>query len=195
MVERLEAKVRYREIVREELGDSAKYVNLEARTVEGEKVRIATSLNRERIEEDMAFAGYNLLVTSEAEADAREIYKAYHNLWRIEHSFRVMKTCLEARPVYVSDPETIFGHFTVVYYALTVMRLLELKVFEDKLPIEQLFDFIRDYRVTETCEGGFVNNATDTPTYRAIKKKLGLSKLGNVYLSKKDLDNLFKTEF
>ena len=194
MVERLEAKVRYKEIVREELGDSAKYVNLEARTVEGEKVKIAVSLDQERIDEDMAFAGYNLLVTSEAEADAREIYKAYHNLWRIEHSFRVMKTCLEARPVYVSDPETIFGHFLVVYYALTVMRLIELKAFEDALPIEQLFDFIRGYNVTENYDGSFVNNATDTPTYRAIKEKLGLSKLGNVYLSRKDLDNLFKIE-
>ena len=59
---------------------------------------------------------------------------------------------------------------------------------------EQLFDFIRGYNVTETREGGFVNNATDTPTYRAVKEKLGLAKLGNVYLSKKDLDNLFKTE-
>lgn len=106
-----------------------------------------------------------------------------------------MKTCLEARPVYVSDPETIFGHFLVVYYGLTVMRLLELKVFEDRLPIEQLFDFIRDYRVTENVDGSFVNNATDTPAYRAIKQKLGLSKLGNVYLTKKDLDNLFQTEF
>ena len=194
MVERLEAKVRCKEVVREELGDSAKYVNLEAKTVDGEKVKIAASLDRERVDEDLSLAGYNMLVTSEAEADARKIYRAYHNLWRIENSFRVMKTCLEARPVYVSDPNTIFGHFTVVYYALTVMRLLELKAFEDRLPIEQLFDFIRGYNVTETREGGFVNNATDTPTYRAVKEKLGLAKLGNVYLSKKDLDNLFKTE-
>ena len=195
MVERLEAKVRYKEIVREELGDSAKYVNLEAKTVGGEKVKIAASLDRERVDEDLSLAGYNLLVTSEAEADAREIYRAYHSLWRIEHSFRVMKTCLEARPVYVSDPDTIFGHFLVVYYSLTIMRLIEFKVFEDRLPIEQLFGFIRDYRVTENIDGGFVNNATDTPTYRAIKQKLGLSKLGNVYLTKKDLDNLFQTEF
>ena len=158
-------------------------------------MKIAASLDRERIDEDLSLSGYNLLVTSEAEADAREIYKAYHNLWRIEHSFRVMKTCLEARPVYVSDPDTIFGHFLVVYYSLTIMRLIEFKVFEDRLPIEQLFDFIRDYRVTENIDGGFVNNATDTPTYRAIKQKLGLSKLGNVYLTKKDLDNLFQTEF
>ena len=87
---------------------------------------------------------------------------------------------------------TIFGHFLVVYYALTVMRLIEFKIFEDRIPIEQLFDFIRGYNVTENVDGSFVNNATDTPTYRAIKEKLGLAKLGNVYLTKKDLDNLFK---
>lgn len=194
MVERLETKVRYKETVREELGDSAKYVNLEAKTIDGEKVKIAASLDQERVDEDLSLAGYNLLVTSETEADAREIYRAYHSLCRIEHSFRAKKTCLEARPVYVSDPDTIFGHFLVMYYSLTIMRLIEFKVFEDRLPIDQLLDFVRGYNVTENYDGSFINNATDTPTYRAIKEKLGLSKLGNAYLSRKDLDNLFKIE-
>ena len=194
MVERLQGKITYKEAVREELGDSVKYVNLEAKTIEGERVKIATSLNQKKIDEDLAFAGYNLLVTSETSATAVEIYKAYHNLWRIEQSFRVMKTCLEARPVFVSDTNTIFGHFLVVYYALVIMRLLELKIFEDKIAIEQLFDFIRGYRVTENYDGSFINNATDTSTYRKIKDKLCLSKLGNVYLSRRDLDLLFETE-
>ena len=195
MVERLQSKITYKEAVREELGDSVKYVNLEAKTIEGERVKIATSLDQKKVDEDLAFAGYNLLVTIETSAPAAEIYKAYHNLWRIEQSFRVMKTCLEARPVFVSDTNTIFGHFLVVYYALVIMRLLELKIFEDKIAIEQLFDFIRGYRVTENYDGSFINNATDTSTYRKIKDKLCLSKLGNVYLSRRDLDLLFETEF
>ena len=195
MVERLQSKITYKEAVREELGDSVKYVNLEAKTIEGERVKIATSLDQKKVDEDLAFAGYNLLVTSETSAPAAEIYKAYHNLWRIEQSFRVMKTCLEARPVFVSDTNTIFGHFLVVYYALVIMRLLELKIFEDKIAIEQLFDFVRGYRVTENYDGSFINNATDTSTYRKIKDKLCLSKLGNVYLSRRDLDLLFETEF
>lgn len=195
MVERLKSKITYKEAVREELGDSVKYVNLEAKTIEGEKVKIATSLDEKKIDEDLAFAGYNLLVTSETGVFATEIYKAYHNLWRIEQSFRVMKTCLEARPVFVSDTNTIFGHFLIVYYALVIMRLLEFKIFDDKIAIEQLFDFIRDYKVTENYDGSFINNATDTSTYRKIKNRLGLSRLGNVYLSRRDLDLLFETEF
>lgn len=188
MVERLENKINYKEIVREELGDSVKYVKLEAKTIEGEKVKIATSLNADKIEEDLKFAGFNLLVTSEIKASARDIYYAYHNLWRIEHSFRLMKTYLEARPVYVSKKETIFGHFLIVYYGLVMIRLLEFKVFNDVLPAEQLFEFIRDYCISENYDGTYINNATESDTYYKIKEKLGLSKLGNVYLSKKDCD-------
>lgn len=195
MVDRLINKIHYKEAVREELGDAVKYVNLKATTQDGEKVKIATSLNQEKIDEDLSFAGYNLLVTSEVNADAKDIYNAYHNLWRIEHSFRVMKTQLEARPAYVSTKETIFGHFLIVYVALVIMRLIELKIFNDEIPIEQLFDFIRDYKVTENYDGSFINNASNTATYLKVKEKLGLSKLGNVYLSKRDVDLILNTEF
>lgn len=195
MVDRLINKIHYKEAIREELGDAVKYVNLKATTQDGEKVKIATSLNQEKIDEDLSFAGYNLLVTSEVNADAKDIYNAYHNLWRIEHSFRVMKTQLEARPAYVSTKETIFGHFLIVYVALVIMRLIELKIFNDEIPIEQLFDFIRDYKVTENYDGSFINNASNTATYLKVKEKLGLSKLGNVYLSKRDVDLILNTEF
>ena len=195
MVDRLINKIHYKEAVREELGDAVKYVNLKATTQDGEKVKIATSLNQEKIDEDLSFAGYNLLVTSEVNADAKDIYNAYHNLWRIEHSFRVMKTQLEARPAYVSTKETIFGHFLIVYVALVIMRLIELKIFNDEIPIEQLFDFIRDYKVTENYDGSFINNASNTTTYLKVKEKLGLSKLGNVYLSKRDVDLILNAEF
>ncbi len=90
MIDRLSNKITYKEIVQEELSDSVKYVNLKTTTQESEKVKIVTSLNKEKIDEDMAFAGYNLLVTSEVDSDAKDIYNAYHNLWRIEHSFRLM---------------------------------------------------------------------------------------------------------
>ena len=195
MVDRLSNKITYKEIVREELGDSVKYVKLKASTQEGEKVKIATSLNQEKIDEDMAFAGYNLLVTSEVNADAKDIYNAYHKLWRIEHSFRVIKTQLEARPAYVSTTETIFGHFLIVYFALVIMRLIELKIFNDELPIEQLFDFIRDYKISENYDSSFINNATASSTYQKIKEKLGIAKLGNVYLSKHDVDLILNTMF
>jgi hypothetical protein len=74
------------------------------------------------------------------------------------------------------------------------MRLLELKVFEDEIPAAQLFEFVRQYNVTENYDLTYINNSTWSRTFEKIKEKLGLSKLGNVYLSKKDMDLLFQTE-
>ena len=51
--------------------------------------------------EDLKYAGYNLLVTSELDMDPLQVYRTYHNLWKIEESFRITKSYLDARPVYV----------------------------------------------------------------------------------------------
>lgn len=193
-VEKLSKLLSYKQIAKEDIGDSVKYVNFEARDVEGRKIKIATSLNQEKIDNDLKFAGYNMLVTSEIKADPKEIYRIYHNLWRIEESFRLLKTYLESRPAFVSDEDTIKGHFLICYISLTLIRLLELKIFNDEIPAAQLFEFIRQYNVTENYDMSYINNSMSSSTYLKIKEKLGLSKLGNLYLSKKDLDKLFETE-
>ena len=179
---------------KEEYGDSIKYVNFTSIDKEGEVVKSVPSLNQEKIDEDLSFAGYNLLVTSEINKSAQDIYNTYHGLWRIEESFRVMKTYLEARPVYLQNKESIYGHFTICYMALTILRLIELKVFNDELPIGQIIEFIRNYNITETLEGSFINNATKSNTLSIIQKRYGLSKLDNIQLRKKDVENILASE-
>ena len=179
---------------KEEYGDSIKYVNFTSIDQEGEVVKSIPSSNQEKIDEDLSFAGYNLLVTSEINKSAQDIYNTYHGLWRIEESFRVMKTYLEARPVYLQNKESIYGHFTICYMALTILRLIELKVFNDELPIGQIIEFIRNYNITETLEGSFINNATKSNTLSIIQKRYGLSKLDNIQLRKKDVENILTSE-
>ena len=179
---------------KEEYGDSIKYVNFTSIDKEGEVVKSIPSLNQEKIDEDLSFAGYNLLVTSEINKSAQDICNTYHGLWRIEESFRVMKTYLEARPVYLQNKESIYGHFTICYMALTILRLLEIKVFNDELPIGQIIEFIRNYNITETLEGSFINNATKSNTLSIIQKRYGLSKLDNIQLRKKDVENILTSE-
>ena len=193
-IEKIVKLMSVKKVLREELGDSAKYVNLSATSIEGEKVKIVSSLNEEKIKNDLDFAGYNMIITSEINADPILIYKTYHNLWRIEESFRILKTYLESRPVYLSSQNGVYGHFLICYFSLTLMRLLELKIFKDEIPISQLFDFIRQYNITENYDGSFINASTKSSTYEKIKSTLGLSKLGNLYLTKKDVELLFKTE-
>ena len=184
----------FKQASKEEYGDSIKYVNFTSIDKEGEVVKSIPSLNQEKIDEDLSFAGYNLLVTSEINKSAQDICNTYHGLWRIEESFRVMKTYLEARPVYLQNKESIYGHFTICYMALTILRLIELKVFNDELPIGQIIEFIRNYNITETLEGSFINNAAKSNTLSIIQKRYGLSKLDNIQLRKKDVENILTSE-
>ena len=193
-VEKLQNKLSFKEAIREELGDSSKYVKVKSTTIDGEKVKIATEIDFEKVDEDLKYAGYNLLVTSEIDADPISIYNTYHRLWRIEESFRIMKTYLEARPVFLQTEESIYGHFIICYYLLVIERLIELKLFQDEYSPDSIFEFIRNFKVTENFDGSYINNATSSKFINMLKEKLGLSNIGNLYLSKKDLDNILNYE-
>ena len=84
------------------------------------------SLAIEKIEKDAKFDGYYAIQTSEKAMSATEIMEAYHTLWKIEESFRIMKTTLELRPVYHSVKSRIEGHFVVCFLAFLLERNMEL---------------------------------------------------------------------
>lgn len=86
------------------------------------------SIDEDKIREDEALDGYYMLLTSEMDTPDDEIINIYRGLWRIEESFKVTKSELEARPVYVSTREHIEAHFLTCFVALTLVRILELKL-------------------------------------------------------------------
>ena len=193
-VEKAKEKVTLKSMLKDEFGDCAKYVTFEAVNKNGKKTKIAKSINEDKIDEDMSLAGFNLIVTSEVNMSPMEIYNVYHGLWRIEESFRVMKTYLEARPAFLQTEASVYGHFLICYLSLTILRLLELKIFNDELPIGQIIEFIRNYKITFKGNNSYINNASLSRSFSYIKEKLGLIKLGNLELFSKDLDNLFSIE-
>ena len=183
-----------RELSKEEFGNMSKYVNFTATTKDGEKAKIASSLNQEKINEDLAMAGYNLLVTSETNMPAQEIYAVYHGLWKIEESFKIMKSYLDARPVFLQKEESIIGHFTICYLALSILRLLEIKIFKNRISTQNIIEFIRQYSITDTGEKSFINNSTKGKISDIICEELGLTKLGNLLLKQRDVDLILGTE-
>lgn len=178
-------------IKRSEYGDAVKYVDFSA-TAEG--AEIVSSLNQDRIREDKAFAGYNLIVTSEVGLDAKEIYDIYHGLWRIEESFRILKSCLEARPVYLQTRESIYGHFLICYLSLLLLRLLEFYVFDNELSAFDLIRFMREFVVTKTGDS-YLSNILDSPVLRKVKEKTQIATLDNLYLSERNLKRMLEFEF
>jgi transposase len=58
----------------------------------------------------------------------KDILDMYKGLWKIEETFKVTKSQLKTRPVYVSTTEHIKAHFLSCYIALVILRLLEYRL-------------------------------------------------------------------
>ncbi len=87
-------------------------------------------LDEEAIKEDERFDGYYAIQTSKLDMTAEEILRAYHDLWKIEESFRVMKSSLEVRPIFHWTEKRIRGHFVVCFLVFLLERTLEFKLRE-----------------------------------------------------------------
>ena len=82
----------------------------------------------EKLEKYKETLGYYSIVTSEIEEDDKEIINRYHGLSRIEDSFRIIKSDLEGRPIYVWTEEHIKAHFLICFIALTIIRIIQYKI-------------------------------------------------------------------
>lgn len=149
-------------------------------------------INTDKIEEDLKYAGYNLLVTSELQMSPLQVYETYHNLWKIEESFRITKSYLDARPVYVQKKETIYGHFLICYLSLFLLRVLEIKSFEGKTNAYELIDFARDFRLVKKGDGTFINISKNQAVNEKMKQLTGLSNLDALYLTEAEVDKMFR---
>jgi transposase len=85
-------------------------------------------LDIDKLREEEALDGYYAIITSEYEESSDRIIEMYRGLWKIEESFRVTKSDLEARPVFVSREDHIEAHFLTCFVALVIARLLEMKL-------------------------------------------------------------------
>lgn len=65
--------------------------------------------------------GYVTNITSSV-MPAAEVIASYHDLWRVEQSFRMSKNDLAARPIYHYLRDSIEAHLTIVFTALAIAR-------------------------------------------------------------------------
>lgn len=179
-----------------EYGDSAKYVRFVAADKKGNKTdgTVKAVLNEKAIENAKKLAGYNLMVASESGMAASEIYAAYHNLWRIEESFRMMKSQLDARPVYLQKEETITGHFLICYLAVLLTRILQIYVLNDKYGTEEIFDFMHDFRTAQVSERKYINLARSSSFIKDLAALTGLP-LASYFLANEDINKMLSHRF
>ena len=86
----------------------------------------AVVFNEARLEEERRLDGYYVIVTSETAMPDDVVIDTYRGLWRIEESFKITKSDLQARPVWVRTPSHIEAHFLICYVALAITRIMQL---------------------------------------------------------------------
>ena len=104
-------------------------------------------IDLDRVREEEALDGYYIIVTSEMERSDEWVIDTYRGLWRIEESFRIIKSELDARPVFVSSPDHIQAHFLICFVSLVIARLLELTL-ERKYSIGEMLESLGNAECT-----------------------------------------------
>lgn len=179
-----------------EYGDCAKYVTFITADKKGNETngKVKVVMNEEAIRKNLELAGYNLLVTSETGMSDSEIYTAYHNLWRIEEAFRIMKSQLDARPVYLQKEETITGHFLICYITVLLTRLLQIKVLGNAPCSEELFDFFHGFKAVKISDKKYINLARKSDFITSLAAKTGLP-LSSYFLSESQIKKMLSHRF
>ena len=132
---------------------AAKYIkNLVFDKDTGEVMEDAKNLlvfDEEKLKDEAVYDGYYAIVTSEIDMGDNEILDIYHGLWEIEETFKITKSTLETRPVYVSLKDHIEAHFLTCFIALVLVRLLEFKL-DGKFTTEEIISSLKKYNCSLT---------------------------------------------
>ena len=122
-------------------------------------------LDNRKIAHDRLFDGYYAIQTSKKDLHPMEVIGMYHMLWKIEESFRIMKTTLEVRPIFHWTEKRIKGHFVVAFLSFLLLRVLEIRL-KNRLNKDGLFSS-SSFSIT----GETIREALNTLTVTEVKIK------------------------
>ncbi len=83
-----------------------------------------------------------------------ELREKYRGLIRIEDTFKITKSELDTRPIFVRTNEHIEGHFTICFTVLVLIRLLERKL-DNKYPASRIIETLRNYNCLNICDNKY----------------------------------------
>ena len=121
-----------------------------------------------------------------------DIVEMYHGLWRIEQTFRVTKSELQARPVYVSREERIGSHFLTCFISLLIVRVLEHEL-NHTYSSEQVISSLRKANVVELNSTTFKTLYYD-PVLKDLYDEMGIEFGQNIYTRSSIRKMLAKTK-
>jgi len=148
--------------------------------------------DEEKAEEDAKYDGYYCIITSELEMPNQRVIEIYRGLSDIEDNFKVTKSNLDIRPVYVSRKDRINAHVLICFISLVILRLIQKKTAYKFTP-EQIVTCLNNISCSLECENVYLFDYR-THICDAIgkvfgidfaKKRLRLNEIKNILASSK----------
>lgn len=147
------------------------------------------SLKLDKIKEEEKYDGYYSIVTSEKELCDKQIRDIYKGLWEIEESFKITKSNLETRPVFVWTKEHIESHFLTCFVALVLIRLLEQKT-KEKYSVNQIINALKNFKC-KNIEHDIYLNSYNSPMIEELSNIYNLD-FSNKFILLKKIKNSLK---
>ena len=120
-------------------------------------------LDEEKIKQDEQLDGYYAIVTSELDESDERIIDLYRGLWRIEESFKITKSSLAARPVYLSRKDHINAHFLICFICLVMARIVEISL-NHKYSIDKILNSLHSVSCSHIDANHYLFDYTDEVT-------------------------------
>jgi transposase len=143
--------------------------------------------DEKKLLEEEKYDGYYAIVTSEWKESDEKILDVYRGLWQIEEAFRVCKSDLETRPVYLSRAERIEAHFLVCFIALVLTRLLA-RLLDGQFSVGRIADSLGRASGSYMEENWYHFDYADEVT-QAVHEKMGID-LGRKYMTNGEIRRL-----
>ena len=174
-IERAEKMVLARNIKkqRKNPNDPARFVKVTSITPEGELAsKKIYEIDETAIENEAFYDGFYAVCTNLIDDSVKDILTVSEGRWKIEESFRILKTDFESRPVYVSREDRIRAHFLTCYLALLIFRLLEKKI-GGGYTSNQIIQTLRDYNLLRINGEGYLPEYTRTELTDRLHQEFG----------------------
>jgi transposase len=152
--------------------DYKRFISKTSVTKDGEiAAQEVYSINPDLITNEETYDGFYAVCTN-LEDGAPTITKINHNRWEIEECFRLLKTDLRARPVYLSRDDRIKAHFMTCFLSLTIYRYLE-KRFKEEFTSSEIIGQLRDMNFFAIPGEGYIPTYTRTDFTDALHDAFG----------------------
>lgn len=100
-------------------------------------------------------------VCTNLESTAEEIVKINQLRWEIEETFRILKSEMRSRPVFLQKDDRIKAHFLTCFLSLLIYRLLEKKIDESATSCE-IIETLREMKMLQCHGEGYIPTYTRT---------------------------------